>query len=162
MAPEAARRADRRLRGRLPAPVTIWTAGGPEAAVGLTVSSVVVAEGDPARLLGVVDPLSDLGQGLATTGRFLVHVLGEEDRRLAVRFAGGYPGDPFDGLEVSESPHGPRLAGRRTVVACSAPDWQELGYQALVVATVDSIDLGEDAPPLLHYRGRYGALRTEA
>jgi 3-hydroxy-9,10-secoandrosta-1,3,5(10)-triene-9,17-dione monooxygenase reductase component len=40
----------RRLRGRLVAPVTVWTAGRPPGGAGLTVSSVLVAEGDPARL----------------------------------------------------------------------------------------------------------------
>ena len=39
----------RRLRGRLVAPVTVWTAGHPSTGAGLTVSSVLVAEGQPAR-----------------------------------------------------------------------------------------------------------------
>jgi 3-hydroxy-9,10-secoandrosta-1,3,5(10)-triene-9,17-dione monooxygenase reductase component len=48
----------RRLRGRLVAPVTVWTAGRPPGGAGLTVSSVLVAEGQPARLLGLIDPTS--------------------------------------------------------------------------------------------------------
>ena len=51
----------RRLRGRLAAPVTLWTAPGP---AGLTVSSTLVAEGEPDRLLGLIDPESrPLGGG---------------------------------------------------------------------------------------------------
>ena len=35
-------------------------------------------------------------------GGFVVHVLQEGDRRLASSFAGKYPADPFEGLEVEE------------------------------------------------------------
>jgi 3-hydroxy-9,10-secoandrosta-1,3,5(10)-triene-9,17-dione monooxygenase reductase component len=41
----------RRWRGRLVAPVTVWTAGHPPSGAGLTVSSVLVAEGQPVRLI---------------------------------------------------------------------------------------------------------------
>ena len=47
----------RRLRGRLAAPVTLWTAPGP---AGLTVSSTLVADGEPGRLLGLIDEECDL------------------------------------------------------------------------------------------------------
>src|SRR5690606_17297985 len=50
----------RRLRGRLPAPVTVWAAGEGRSRRGLTVSSLIVAAGDPARVLGLVDEESDL------------------------------------------------------------------------------------------------------
>ena len=43
----------RRARARLPAPVTVWTAGDTEWA-GLTVSSLVLAQGEPGRLVGLV------------------------------------------------------------------------------------------------------------
>ena len=56
--PPERRDSARRLRGRLVAPVTVWTAGHPPVGTGLTVSSVLVAEGQPARLLGLIDPTS--------------------------------------------------------------------------------------------------------
>ena len=49
--PAGRRDPTRRLRGRLVAPVTIWTAGRPPGGAGLTVSSILVAEGQPARVL---------------------------------------------------------------------------------------------------------------
>ena len=46
----------RRLRGRLTSPVTIWTAYGAEGPVGLTVSSIIVAEGTTLRFDGPDQP----------------------------------------------------------------------------------------------------------
>ena len=77
----------RRLRGRLVAPVTVWTAGHPPGGAGLTVSSVLVAEGQPARLLGLIDPTSAFWEAAQETGAFVVHVLGVGDRALAERFS---------------------------------------------------------------------------
>ena len=55
--PEHERSPVRRFRGRLAAAVTLWTAPGP---AGLTVSSTLVADGEPGRLLGLLDDESDL------------------------------------------------------------------------------------------------------
>jgi flavin reductase (DIM6/NTAB) family NADH-FMN oxidoreductase RutF len=52
------------LRGRLVAPVTVWTAGQVPDGAGLTVSSVLVAEGQPARLLGLIAPTSALWEAM--------------------------------------------------------------------------------------------------
>ena len=49
----------RRLRGRLGGAVTLWTSGSERSRAGLTVSSVMVAGGEPGRVLGLVDPDSD-------------------------------------------------------------------------------------------------------
>src|SRR5262245_56452901 len=90
--PEHARSPVRRFRGRLAAAVTLWTAVGAEGRpAGLTVSSTLVVDGDPPRLLGVIDPESDLWAALTSTGQFLVTPLRSGDRRLADRFAGLMP-----------------------------------------------------------------------
>src|SRR6266545_2170955 len=83
------RSAARRFRGRLVAPVTVWTAGGTGDGAGLTVSSVLVADGEPARLLGLIDPASAFWEAMRRAGAFVVHVLGEADRALAERVALG-------------------------------------------------------------------------
>jgi 3-hydroxy-9,10-secoandrosta-1,3,5(10)-triene-9,17-dione monooxygenase reductase component len=105
----------RRLRGRLLAPVTVWTAGRPPGGAGLTVSSALVAEGQPARLLGLIDPTSAFWEAMQTTGAFVVHVLAVGDRARAERFSQVRPPirGPFERLEVAESPWGPVLGGSR-------------------------------------------------
>ena len=114
--PEGERSQVRRLRGRLPAPVTLWTAGAERERVGLTVSSVLIADGDPGRLLGIVDEESDLWPVLERTGRFAVVLLDADERRMA------------DVLAVIN-----RLPAReRDVVALVV--WEELDYQSAAAA----------------------------
>jgi flavin reductase (DIM6/NTAB) family NADH-FMN oxidoreductase RutF len=161
-APTADRRLDRRLRGRLVAPVTVWTAGEAARRTGLTVSSVIVVPGEPAQIAGAIDPLSELRDVIEASRRFTVHVLGDDDRRLAGMFAGTIPLRPFEGLDVTDTEHGPRIAGDRTIVACSFEAAQRVGHFDLVRATVDRIDLGTDpARPVAFYRGRYRRLAPD-
>src|SRR4051794_14124183 len=83
--PDEDKSAVRRMRGRLAAPVTLWTTSGP---AGLTVSSMLVADGDPGRVLGLIDEESDFWDAVQTTRRFAVIPLTPADRQLADRFAG--------------------------------------------------------------------------
>ena len=55
-APEPERDPVRRLRGRLGGTVTLWTAGEGSNRSGLTVSSLMIASGDPGHALALVDP----------------------------------------------------------------------------------------------------------
>jgi flavin reductase (DIM6/NTAB) family NADH-FMN oxidoreductase RutF len=161
-APQADRRSDRRLRGRLVAPVTVWTAGGAEHRVGLTVSSVLVIEGEPPHLLGALDPLSELRDVLEEQGRFVVHVLGDGDRKLAAAFAGTYPLRPFEGVEVEDTEHGPRIAGDRTIARCRYETAERVGYLDLVRASVEHVELaGDPSRPSAFYRGRFGRLEPQ-
>ena len=144
----------RRLRGRLPSAVTLWTAPGP---AGLTVSSTLVVDGQPGRLLGLLDDESELWAAASAAGRFAVQPLGPDDRQLADRFAGlmPAPGGLFLGYDWEPTDYGPVLAGRGTWVGCRLDEARELGWALLVESTVERIELAEPVPPLVHYRGRY-------
>ena len=89
--PEGDRNPVRRLRGRLSGSVSLWTAGAPADRAGLTVSSWLVAGGDPGRVLALLDPDADLTDVLLDTGRGVVQLLQWEDRDLADVFAGVAP-----------------------------------------------------------------------
>jgi 3-hydroxy-9,10-secoandrosta-1,3,5(10)-triene-9,17-dione monooxygenase reductase component len=155
--PEHLRSPVRRLRGRLPTAVTLWTAPGP---AGLTVSSTVVVDGDPGRLLGLVDEESELWAAVEEAGRFAVAVLTPADRQLADRFAGllPAPGGLFQGGGWQETGYGPVPAGSTTWAGCRLDGARPLGWGLLVEATIEHLDLGEAEPPLIHYRGRYREL----
>jgi flavin reductase (DIM6/NTAB) family NADH-FMN oxidoreductase RutF len=147
----------RRLRGRLVAPVTIWTAGRPPGGAGLTVSSVLVVEGQPAHLLGLIDPTSALWEAVQDSGAFVVHVLAVGDRALAERFSEVRPPirGPFEGLEVAASPSGPVLAGRRPRAACRLVGSTPVGYGELVDGVVEELELPDLDDPLAYMHGRY-------
>ncbi|HJW61189.1 MAG TPA: flavin reductase family protein [Actinomycetota bacterium] len=147
----------RRLRGRLVAPVTVWTAGRPPGGAGLTVSSVLVAEGQPAHLLALIDPTSALWEAVQDTRSFVVHVLATGDRALAERFSEVRPPvrGPFERLEVAESPWGPVLAGRRPRAACRLTGSTPVGYGELVDGVVEQLELPDLDDPLAYLHGRY-------
>jgi 3-hydroxy-9,10-secoandrosta-1,3,5(10)-triene-9,17-dione monooxygenase reductase component len=147
----------RRLRGRLLAPVTVWTAGDPPSGAGLTVSSVLVAEGEPARLLGLIDPTSALWEAARQAGAFVVHVLSAGDRALAERFAEIRPPvrGAFAGLEVTGSPWGPLLGGRHSWAACRLQGSTPAGYAELVEGVIERLELHDGEAPLGFLHGRF-------
>ncbi|WP_433121898.1 flavin reductase family protein [Micromonospora sp. CA-246542] len=155
--PTGQRSPARRLRGRLAAPVTLWTAPGP---AGLTVSSTLVAEGEPDRLLGLIDPESDLWAAVEEAGRFAVAPLGPSHRQLADRFAGLFPapGGLFATGGWTDTPYGPVPSDAGGWAGCRLDTAREYGWGLLVEATIEAVDLVEDTTPLLHYRGRYHEL----
>jgi 3-hydroxy-9,10-secoandrosta-1,3,5(10)-triene-9,17-dione monooxygenase reductase component len=152
----------RRLRGRLVAPVTLWTAGGADAAVGLTVSSLLVAEGPRPSVLGLISPNSDLLDVLQETRAFVLHVLEEQHRGLAQKFAGlmPSPGGPFAGEPLSYSAFGPVLHDVATRASCRVDQLSELGYGRLVRGAIDDLTIGGDVEPLVYLRGRFRRLEA--
>jgi len=151
----------RRFRGRLAAPVTVWTAGGPGAATGLTVSSILIAEGSPSLLMGLVSPTSDLWDVIRSTGRFVVHVLDEGAETLAERFAGlrPSPGGLFVGLRTESSDWGPALLDFPNRAMCSLQEAAEVGYHVMVRSAVDEFVMTDFDEPLVYFRGRYRSAR---
>jgi flavin reductase (DIM6/NTAB) family NADH-FMN oxidoreductase RutF len=160
-APAERRDPARRLRGRLVAPVTVWTAGRPPGGAGLTVSSVLIAEGQPARLLGLIDPTSAFWDATQDTRAFVVHVLAAGDRALAERFSEVRPPirSPFDRLEVAESPWGPVLGGNRPRAACRLAGSTPVGYAELVEGVIEQLELPNLADPLAYLHGGYRSVR---
>lgn len=156
--PEHEREPVRRFRGRLTAPVTLWTAADDAGhRAGLPVSSVVVADGDPAHVLGLVDQDSELWETIERAERFAVAVLRWEHRELADAFAGlmPAPGGPFRVGRWRETEWGPVPEEVTTWAGCRLRDARPLGWSLAVDGELVRIELGDDPDPLLHRRGRY-------
>lgn len=156
--PPEARDPARRLRGRLGGAVALLTAGSGADRAGLTVSSLMVAHGDPAHLLALVDPDSDLAEVVSETGHGVVHLLSWRHRDLADAFAGvaPAPGGVFRLGSWDQSRWGPVLAG--------VPAWagfrvaerpRAVGWSLLLDGLLEQVELGEAEEPLVHRRGRY-------
>ena len=156
--PEDERDLVRRLRGRIGATVTLWTAGESHAAAGLTVSSMLVVGGEPARVLGLLDPDADLAEVVRATDRFVISVLRWRHRALADAFAGTAPapGGPFRLAEWEATRWGPAVADALAWVGCRrSGDTREVGWSLMVEGEIEHVHLGADDAPLLHRRGRY-------
>ncbi len=157
--PDEEKSAVRRLRGRLAAPVTLWTTTGPS---GLTVSSMLVADGDPGRVLGLIDEESDFWDAAEASGRFAVTPLTPADRQLADRFAGllPAPGGVFAAGVWSATDYGPVPAHAHTWAGCRLDAHRPYGWALLVEAVIESVHADPaPAPPLIHHRGRYHEFR---
>ena len=150
----------RRFRGRLAAPVTIVTAGVADRPVGLTVSSLVVAEGDPPYVYFLVGSSTDLFYALEETGKFTVHVCRHGDRRLSDVFAGRFPapGGAFASLDWTPTPWGPQLNDLGNRARCTLVDTDEETYSVMVAATLDELELDDIEDPLVYFRGAYRSL----
>lgn len=143
----------RRFRGRLTGTVALVTAGD----AGLTVSSLMVANGEPARVLALVDPDSDLADAVERTGRAVVQLLSWPHRDLADAFAGTAPapGGAFRMAAFEDTAWGPRLADATSWAGTSLESAATVGWSTLLTLTVDEVVVGDDEEPLVHRRGRY-------
>ncbi len=156
----------RRLRGRMPSPVSIWTAEAGGRRAGWTLSSFLVADGEPAEVVGVLDEDSDLADRLSGVGSagpapsVVLNLLGWSHRGLADAFAGvaPAPGGAFKLGRWVDSDWGPALA--------DAPAWlgarvlrptEHAGWGLLVRAVVEHVQIGPEpeAGMLSYLRGRY-------
>lgn len=148
----------RRFRGRLGGGVSLWTSGTEARRAGLTVTSLLVAHGQPAHVLGALDPDSDLAEVAAETGTVVVQLLEWQHRDLAEAFAGlaPAPGGVFRLGAWEQTEWGPVL---RTASAWVGLRLQEpsrtIGWSLLLDGTMERVWLGETTAPLVHRRGRY-------
>jgi len=158
--PEADRDPIRRFRGRLAAPVTIVTAGEASGIAGLTISSIMVAEGSPGSVHFLLGATADVYGIIQRTDRFVVHVLARVDRGLSDIFAGRRPnpGGPFSGISYSPTEWGPVLDDVSDRAYCSGVSVSEQGYSLLVSAGVDRVEFADLTDPLGYFRGRYRSL----
>ena len=154
--PEGDRDAFRRLRGRLPAAVGVWTTGEGRGRAGLTVSSFMLAAGEPPRVLALVDDESELWDARPQT--LVVNLLGPQHAFLADAFAGlaPAPGGPFTLGSWSDEPWGPRLddASGWLGVRLVADAPRLVGWGLLLEGVVEHAAVGE-GEVLTHVRGRY-------
>lgn len=165
--PEGERDPVRRLRGRTVSPVTVWASGDDDGRNGLTVSSMLVADGEPPRLLALVDEDSDLWERMERVRTAAVSVLSWRHRGLADAFAGvaPAPGGAFRLAAWEQTDWGPVVADTTCWAGVrlepGAP--RHAGWALLVDAVIERVEIGEggDDEAMAHLRGRYRRLRTE-
>ncbi|MFT3889903.1 MAG: flavin reductase [Arachnia sp.] len=149
----------RRLRGLMPSPVSIWTSGGGRAREGWTISSLLVANGDPAELVALVDEDCDWWEVVRDTGRALVNVLGPRQGHIADVFArvAPSPGGPFRVGDWEETEFGPKLTGAAAWAGATllTDTPEHAGWGLLVRARVEWVEIADDVPALEHRSGRY-------
>jgi flavin reductase (DIM6/NTAB) family NADH-FMN oxidoreductase RutF len=156
--PESERDPVRRLRARLGGTVSLWTCGHGPSRAGLTVSSLMLANGSPAHALALVDPDSQFASALQESGQAVVQLLEWPHRDLADAFAGiaPAPGGVFTLGSWEETEWGPRLEGTSAWAGVRlAGEARAVGWSLLVDTVVEHVEIGSESRPLVHRRGRY-------
>ena len=153
----------RRFRGRMTSPVSIWAAAGGGTRAGWTLSSFLVADGDPGEVMGLVDEESALADILPQTTTVTVNLLGWGQRALADAFAGvaPAPGGPFALADWKDTEWGPVLMNSLGWIGARLrPEPDRAGWALLFRALVERVEIQADpAEELLSYvRGRYRSL----
>lgn len=152
----------RRLRGRMAAPVTVWTSQLDGRPVGWTVSALLLADGRPSELVGLLDADSDLADVVLRTRTVAVSVLSGSHRRLADAFAGllPAPGGAFRLGSWRDTEWGPVLGDAAGWLGARLAPGEpvQAGWAVLVRATIEHVQLGETGDVLAHLRGRYRTL----
>ena len=162
LTPEPDRDPVRRARGRLNAPVTIWTTGAGRERAGLTVSSMIIAEGQPAEVIGLVNPDSALGEVIDETRSLVVNVLGAAHRTVSDVFADRTPspGGKFRTGEWTDTDWGPALQGVPAWIGARLIDGPpaRAGWAYLIRAEIQKVHLSalvEGDQALGYLRGHY-------
>jgi flavin reductase (DIM6/NTAB) family NADH-FMN oxidoreductase RutF len=160
---EQDRKALRRFRGRMVSPVSIWAAADDDTRAGWTLSSFLVADGDPGEVIGLIDEESALADVLARSQTLTVNLLGWGQRALADAFAGvaPAPGGPFALAAWQDTDWGPVLQSSfGWIGARLRPDRDHAGWGLLLRAEIERVEITPDpADELLCYvRGRYRSL----
>ncbi|MDH3538383.1 MAG: flavin reductase family protein [Acidimicrobiia bacterium] len=150
----------RQFRGRLAAPVTVITAGQPGNESALTVSSLMVAEGEPSSVIALIGTNTDLWEAIESTRRFVVHILGSSHRDDADAFAGirPRPGGVFAGVAVEHSDWGPVLTDSANRAFCSLASSLELPFHHLVEGEIERVEVADLDDPAIYFRGGYRRL----
>lgn len=153
----------RRLRGRTPSPVTVWTTVLDGRRVGWAVSSLLLADGEPAEVVGLLDEDSELAEAVQQTRTLAVSLLGWGQQQLSDAFAGVMPapGGAFRLGEWADTAWGPVLVGATGWLGARLKDGpvDHAGWALLVRANVEHVQVDEPADGVLAYlHGRYRRL----
>jgi flavin reductase (DIM6/NTAB) family NADH-FMN oxidoreductase RutF len=147
----------KRAAGSFPTGVTVVTtmdAGGRP--YGCTANSFTSVSLDPPLVLCCLDRRAPSLAAIRERGQFAINVLSAEQEGWSRQFARRAP-DKFAGVAVSPGVLGlPLLDGCLAALECALEGTYGGGDHLIVVGRVHKVHVnGDDARPLLFYRGRY-------
>ncbi len=150
----------RALMRRAPASVAVVTVDTGREQLGLTIASVVSLSLEPP-LVGVsISRQAAMHELLREAGGFALSLLAGGQDWLAQHFARGVPPIAmWRGIATEEGARGaPLLVGALGWLECRLVSEHETGDHSLFVGEVESVRLGEPAPPLVYHDGSYRTL----
>jgi flavin reductase (DIM6/NTAB) family NADH-FMN oxidoreductase RutF len=150
----------RALLRRFPHGVAVLTVDADGQRLGLTVGSLVSLSLEPPLVGVAVRRDAAMHELLRDAGGFALSLLAQGQDWLAQHFARGVPPIAlWRGIASREGAAGaPLLVGALGWLECRVVQEVETGDHTLFVGEVLSVELGEAAPPLLHYDAGFTTL----
>lgn len=141
--------------------VTVVTGSDPDGrTVGLTANAFTSVSLQPRIVLVCVSDQSVSRDAILATERFGVSVLRRGDEALAQRFAGDTRAESFDGLTFRRERTGcPIVTPSLGWLDCTLWRTVEAGDHTVLFGQVEACGVGQDAEPLVFFRGRYRKLQ---
>ncbi len=155
----------RDVLGRFASGVTVLTTVLDEAPHGMTVNAFASVSLDPLLVLACVDRATIMCEHVLKSGIFAVSVLSDEQLGLSMHFADPFrPGGAaqFESIaHHAEATGAPVIDGSIAFVDCRVWAVHDGGDHIIVVGEPVALGLGDEASPLLFYRGAYRQIRPE-
>ena len=132
--------------------------------VGMTASAVSSLSLDPPLLLVCLKRNSTTLAAIQAHGGLAVNILAASQRELSAHFARGGGSASWDEVGHSLGARGlPVLHGALATIECELERCLEGGDHQVVIARMHALDVSEvGLEPLLHFRGAYAALKSQA
>ncbi|BFM15046.1 hypothetical protein R50073_12290 [Maricurvus nonylphenolicus] len=149
----------RNALGSFPTGVTVITTTDREGnPIAMTASSFNSVSLDPPLILWSIGYERSSLPAFRETGKFVVHVLAEDQIDISNKFAGSGAGD-FSEVEYDKNDHGiPMLPGCVSRFECVTRHEYEGGDHLIIVGEVERF-VTEDKQPLLFCRGKYAEIK---
>ena len=154
----------REAMGHFATGVTVITSVGPDGEpVGTTANAVTSLSLEPPLVLVCFDLNSATLAAIRGHGAFAVNVLGQRQRHLSANFAKRGLAAAWSEVRHHRGPTGsPRLADVIAVIECTVEHSLPGGDHAIIVGRVRHVETnGEEATPLVFWRGRYASLEDQ-
>lgn len=154
----------RQVMRRVPTPVTVVTAAGPEEPRGITIGSFTSVSLDPPLVSFNVEKKAQMHEVLASADRFVVHLLGDEQAHLSNHFAlPGLSGDEqFFSIPHRLDEHGiPLLEDALVRFHCRRYACYEAGDHSIFVGEVLRLEDGRTGRALLYHDQAYHRIGEE-
>jgi flavin reductase (DIM6/NTAB) family NADH-FMN oxidoreductase RutF len=146
----------RQVAGAFATGVSVVTTGRDGNFHAITINSLTSVSLEPTLLLICLDRNSRTLPLAEESGVFNINILREDQEHISRTFA-SRGNHALDDLEFEVGELGvPLIAGCLAYLQCRVVDQMQAGDHTILLAQVEQAHLGDEGPPLLYFRGRYG------
>lgn len=148
---------------RLATGVTIVTAHGEDHPYGITVSAFTSVSIDPPMVLVCIDNRGSIRNVIQKSGHFAVHILGEDQQTLGMRFASPQLNmvQRFEGISHKQDGfYSPVIPDALASLDCHVHSAHEAGDHTVFFGTVMHCHLGNPKKPLVYHQRHWGTVMS--